>query len=269
MMTATSRPGFTYTWQGPNGFTSNVSTPSIANFASQNIGTYTVVFNSLGCGAASRSISIRGNDPALVVASNSGPACVNGVVYFSGTAPSGSTYQWSGPSGFTSTQQSPSRSRVQTHHSGVYTLTAQVAGCGSVTTTTTVTVNVCRDAEDFNPASIIPSEQVAGATDHSVSGKVDVEQSEGAYTLTIWPNPNDGSVMHLGWSGLGIKDRDITVKIYDALGKMVQIKSLLRNPELSSDFEASIEFDLPLAKGIYSIESIYDGIRKYERLIVE
>jgi hypothetical protein len=144
-----------------------------------------------------------------------------------------------------------------------------VAGCGSVTTTTTVTVNVCRDAEDFNPASIIPSEQVAGATDHSVSGKVDVEQSEGAYTLTIWPNPNDGSVMHLGWSGLGIKDRDITVKIYDALGKMVQIKSLLRNPELSSDFEASIEFELPLAKGIYSIESIYDGIRKYERLIVE
>lgn len=268
-MTATSRPGFTYTWQGPNGFTSNVVNPIIANFASQNIGTYIVLFNSLGCGAASRSISIRGNDPSSVSASNSGPACVNGVIYFSGTAPAGSSYSWSGPSGFVSTLQSPARTRVQTSHSGIYTLSAQVQGCGLITTTTQVTVNVCKENGSFDVTSITGSQQSAGQNDDQLSGKISDVVSSGEYTMNIWPNPNDGDMVHLLWKGLSKLDKDITVKIYDATGKIVLIKSISRGENGSTEVQAEIDFHPLIAKGLYTIESIHDGVRKYERFIVQ
>jgi hypothetical protein len=268
-MSATVRPGFTYTWQGPNGFTSNIAEPSIPNFSSPEIGTYTVIFNSTGCGAATRSISIRGNDPSLVSASNSGPACVNGVIYFSGIAPAGSTYSWSGPMGFVSTAQSPSRTRVQTIHSGIYTMSAQVQGCGLISTTTNVSVTVCKEAEQYDASSIVGTQHEAGISESELSGKNNLRDTQYEYTLSIWPNPNEGDLVNLRWKDLSAFDNDITVKIYDATGKVIRVESIQRGEKKPTEVESGIEFHPILAKGMYTVESIHDGIRKYERFIVQ
>ena len=54
---------------------------------------------------------------------------------------SGATYTWSGPNGFTSSQQNPTISNVTTNGTGTYSVTATVGGCTSPAGTVAVTVN--------------------------------------------------------------------------------------------------------------------------------
>lgn len=136
--------GGTYSWTGPGGFTANTQFPTRVITSMADAGTYVFTGTSPGCGTRTLNLTVRASDPALVNATNTSPVCVGSAVYFTGSAPSGSKYSWSGPAGFASSVQSPSRSNVQVLHAGVYTLTATLAGCGPVQATTNVVVNVCR-----------------------------------------------------------------------------------------------------------------------------
>jgi hypothetical protein len=53
----------------------------------------------------------------------------------------GATYGWTGPDGFTSTDQNPSITNVTAAAAGSYNVTATIAGCSSAPGTVTVTVN--------------------------------------------------------------------------------------------------------------------------------
>ena len=53
----------------------------------------------------------------------------------------GATYTWSGPNGFSSTQQNPSITNASTNISGTFSVTAATGGCTSAPALTTVTVN--------------------------------------------------------------------------------------------------------------------------------
>jgi hypothetical protein len=53
----------------------------------------------------------------------------------------GAAYNWTGPNGFTSTNQNPSIVKASTNASGVYNVTATVAGLTSAPGTAAVTVN--------------------------------------------------------------------------------------------------------------------------------
>ncbi|MDP4222847.1 MAG: gliding motility-associated C-terminal domain-containing protein [Bacteroidota bacterium] len=128
----------TYSWSGPNGFTSTLQNPVVSTSATTAMaGTYTLtVTNNNGClGLASTVVTIN---PALVaVASNNGPVCVGSALNLTG-GPSGmTTYSWTGPNSFTSTQISPQISPAATlAMAGVYTLTVTNAiGCRDTATT--------------------------------------------------------------------------------------------------------------------------------------
>jgi len=81
---------------------------------------------------------------AAPTASSNGPICVGGSLQlFASTVP-GATYAWTGPHGFTSTQQNPSIPSTTAAAAGTYAVTATV---GAVTSTeATVTVSLGADA---------------------------------------------------------------------------------------------------------------------------
>jgi hypothetical protein len=271
LLSAMQRPGFTYNWSGPSGFTSTDAQPvTLTNVTTANQGSYSVIFASAGCGTTSRSVSVRVNNPALVSASSTSPVCVNGVIYFTGVAPNGSTFSWSGPGAFASTLRSPSRINAQLGHAGAYTLSANVPGCGIVTTTTTVTVQNCRQSD-----AETPKDQVYGQSntlDESellAGGQSAVTTSISDLKLTVWPNPANGNWVNVKWDGLVGKDRDISVKVYDATGKTVFVKSISRPLHNQEVVEDTLQFAMPLAKGMYTIETIFEGSRVYEKMIVE
>jgi gliding motility-associated-like protein len=112
--------GTTYTWTGPNAFSSNLQSPNIPNCGMPNSGTNTLtVGNAFGC-IASATVNVVVNPlPTPQIISNS-PVCVGQPINFTGSG--GTTYAWSGP-GLISNIQNPNISLSSMSNSGTYTLT--------------------------------------------------------------------------------------------------------------------------------------------------
>ncbi|MDQ3280671.1 MAG: carboxypeptidase regulatory-like domain-containing protein, partial [Acidobacteriota bacterium] len=129
--------GATYAWTGPNGFTSSSRTPTLAATLA-NAGTYsvTVTVNSCTSNAGSTNVVVNAI-PATPVASNGGPYCENGTIALSTPLVTGATYAWTGPNGFTSSDQNPS---IPNGAAGTYSVTVTVNGCTSPAGNTTVVV---------------------------------------------------------------------------------------------------------------------------------
>ncbi len=79
--------------------------------------------------------------PATPSAGNNGPICEGSTLNLTASTISGAAYSWTGPNGFTSTDQNPSIVSATTAATGTYSVTATVGGCTSVAGTTNATVN--------------------------------------------------------------------------------------------------------------------------------
>jgi hypothetical protein len=124
----------TYQWSGPNGFVSSSRNPSVTMS-----GTYTVVARNAvnGCASVAASVATTGNTtPPGVTASAGNLTCsVMSVTLQGNSGTPGVTYQWTGPSGYSSAENNP-----VTTVPGNYTVTVTnpVNGC---TSTTSVSVS--------------------------------------------------------------------------------------------------------------------------------
>jgi gliding motility-associated-like protein len=72
-----------------------------------------------------------------MTATNGGPYCVEDTIELFST-PGGISYSWTGPNGFTSTDQNPTIPNATSAMAGVYTVTAIIDDCEQVGTTTVV-----------------------------------------------------------------------------------------------------------------------------------
>jgi gliding motility-associated-like protein len=134
--------GATYSWTGPNSFTSAVQNPSISPVTSASAGTYSVLISVMGCGSAAATITVAISPlpPAPVAGSNS-PLCTGSTVSLTASTIAGTTYSWTGPNSFTSTTQNPTIPGATTVAAGVYSVSAVLAGCPGPAGTVTVAVN--------------------------------------------------------------------------------------------------------------------------------
>ena len=134
--------GATYSWTGPNGFTSSNQNPTRSNATTADAGTYSVTVTVNGCTSAAGTTNVVVNaTPATPTASNGGPYCEGATIALSTPTVSGATYSWTGPNGFTSSDQNPTRSNATTADAGTYSVTVTVNGCTSAAGTTNVVVN--------------------------------------------------------------------------------------------------------------------------------
>ncbi len=135
-LTASSIAGATYSWTGPNSFTSSQQNPVISSATSANSGTYSVSAFTSNCGlssASSVSVTII-SLPVTPVASNSGPICegTSGTLNF--TTINNATYNWTGPNNFISQTQNPFLSNVTKAMAGIYSITLSTVQCGVINT---------------------------------------------------------------------------------------------------------------------------------------
>jgi hypothetical protein len=225
--------GYTYNWTGPNGFTSTQAFPVVSGLVPQSAGRYSVVVTSLGCGVTTvQSNTMLVNNPASVTASVTTPACVGTAVYFTGNAPTGSTYSWSGPAGFATTSQSPARTNVQLSHAGNYTLTANVPGCGPVQAIAALVVNPCR---------------ITNLTEEDEIGN-----------LEVYPNPFSESI-HLN----STQGKILKVEMMDIQGKAVVIQEV-------SDLNSTITLPTgELPAGTYLLKVTVDGDKVYLKKVIK
>ena len=166
MLSATTIPGATYAWTGPNGFTSALQNPTISSVTFAASGVYSVVATVAGCASApaTTTVVVRGPSaaitaPASVCASSTGnPASVP-------SAGAGATYVWGITNGTITAGAGTASITFTAGASGSVQLSVTVTdanGCvamNSVSVPITVctamqfhTLTPCRMADTRNPA---------------------------------------------------------------------------------------------------------------------
>src|SRR5207302_7822562 len=114
-----------------------------------------------GCTSAAGTTDVVVNPaPATPTASNGGPYCEGATISLSTPTVTGATYAWTGPNGFTSTDQNPTRANATTADAGTYSVTITVEGCPSAAGTTNVVVN----ATPATPTAAHRDRYVTGTT---------------------------------------------------------------------------------------------------------
>jgi gliding motility-associated-like protein len=139
IITATSRPGLSYAWTGPNGESYSTNQVVIPNPTSLNDGIYTVVPNYDGCPMPSQTVTIASPLPRLAL---TGPTqiCLNNPFSYSVTNTPNATYTWNYPGAGTPAGNTLNATNATVAESGNYSLTYALGGCVGVSDTIGLTV---------------------------------------------------------------------------------------------------------------------------------
>ncbi len=140
-LTCTEVPGATYSWIGPNGFSSTDQNPSIQEVTTGAGGVYTLQVTVNGCTASALTTFVTVNSIPVVVAGNSGAECPGGSISLTASNQPGGSYSWTGPNGYFSSVQNPVLTNVDASSAGNYLVTVTVNGCPSSPSSTAVTIN--------------------------------------------------------------------------------------------------------------------------------
>jgi len=179
-LTATTIANATYSWTGPNNFMSSNQNPILSEIAVAGAGTYNVVVTVNGCNSNSAStvVAVTAAPSAPTAGSNS-PICVGQTLNLTASTVANATYAWSGPNGFTSTLQNPSRTNAATADSGTYLVTVTDMTSGCTSTSASVTVDVA--------ALVAPSVSNNGPVCTGQTLQLNCAQSGAVYA---WTGPN-------------------------------------------------------------------------------
>jgi len=131
-VTAATVAGATYNWTGPNGFIANTQNVSIPNADITNEGMYTVYVTINGCISLGDSVlTVVNQSPPIPFGSVNTPACTGDIINFSAADATPATYYWTGPYGFSSTEQFPFIGTASLTDNGNYNLYTIENGCTS------------------------------------------------------------------------------------------------------------------------------------------
>jgi len=179
-----------YTWNGPNTFTSNIQNPSIANILPVASGNYSITayFTSMSttlvCNSnAVTNVSVVPMSP--VVAFATANVCQNSQATFSANAPGAVAYSWNGPNSYTSTNQANVINNTQPSAAGVYSVNA-IFSIGTVSCVTSSAINI--NVVPTSSITVVPVITVCNG-----QGAVLTASAPGAVSYT-WTGPNNFNV---------------------------------------------------------------------------
>lgn len=197
-----------YTVQSPSAPATNSSTQA-------NSKTYYAGCNVNNCRSTSRTpLVVTAKRLPTATASNTGQHCVGTTFKLLGGGTNAESYSWSGPNGFSSSEQSPLIYGALPSMGGIYTLTVTAAnGCTATATTNLVINNNCNSACP-TPIAVTPNNPSACTGTNSTNGYIFVtEYSAGPY----YQNSLDGinwfdsektySGLSVGYYTVFIRDR--------------------------------------------------------------
>jgi gliding motility-associated-like protein len=174
-LTVNATTNASYTWSGPNGFTSSQQNPTINGANTNASGNYSVTVSANGC-STNGSLTVAVNPLPIVNATYNSPLCEGSDLNLTVSTTANATYNWNGPNGYSSTQQDPAITSVQLSQAGSYSVTVTSAqGCsasGSVNIVVNAALNLNITAI-ANPSAICIGQSAtltaSGATNYTWS----------------------------------------------------------------------------------------------------
>ncbi|TND00892.1 MAG: PKD domain-containing protein, partial [Bacteroidetes bacterium] len=182
-LTANTVVGGTYTWTGPNSFSSAAEDPTIASATTAATGTYSLTISVGGCTSPMSTISVTVNPtPAAPTVGSNSPICAGQTLNLTANTVVGATYAWTGPNSFSSTNEDPTIPSATTAATGTYSLTITLNGCVSAQSTVSVIVGTTPAAPTLGSNTPVCSGNSLNLTANTVVG--------GTYA---WTGPNSFS----------------------------------------------------------------------------
>lgn len=129
-LNTTGNSNITYSWSGPNSYSSTAQNPAISNSTTTLNGNYIITVDSNGCvNRDTTTVNIKPN-PAAVTLTNNTPICAGANLQLNSTAStSGATYAWSGPNSFGANTQNTGITSANANVTGWYKLLVDLNGC--------------------------------------------------------------------------------------------------------------------------------------------
>lgn len=139
-LTASTVEGATYSWTGPNKFSSTAQNPTITYTGNLNLGEYSVVAIVNGCTSARAYTYITACDTPTVTTNS--PVAMGGTLNFSTDVIPGATYAWTkvGNPAFSSNEPSFSLAASSDSIAGTYEVVITYNGCTTPKRSTTVVI---------------------------------------------------------------------------------------------------------------------------------
>ncbi len=172
----------TYSWTGPNGFTSSAQNPTV-----QNPGDYILKVTSgvNGCTSTATATVVQNTTPPGATASAAGQiTCTVSSVQLNGSTPAQNpSYSWTGPNGFTSSAQNPT---VQAPGDYILKVTSGINGC-----TSTATATVVQNTTPPTASAVTPVGITCASSTVQLNGTA---SSQGAGYSYVWTTSNGNIV---------------------------------------------------------------------------
>lgn len=156
-------PTATFSWSRPavganpavfNNTSSTINETLVNNGLTPLTVVYTIIPIANGCNGTPFLDTVSINPTVFKpVANNNSPVCVGSTIKLLTPVVPNATYLWTGPNGYTSTDQNPVINNATVADNGVYTLTTTIRGCTSPPANTTVEVDVPSKAVILSPPS--------------------------------------------------------------------------------------------------------------------
>ena len=134
--------GVSYSWTGPNSYTSSAQNPTITNSTTSKNGTYycKAILGSCQSKDSSTSVTVNPIPTPPQISSNS-PLCLGKTLKLTAKTITNATYKWSGPT-FSSSNQNDSIPNVLATHTGSYKCRITINGCESSDSTINVVTTI-------------------------------------------------------------------------------------------------------------------------------
>lgn len=242
-----STAGANFVWSGPNGFSSTVQNPLNASEA----GAYQVIAIANGCSSLPASTTVIVNPIPTANASNSGPFCQGsqGTLVGQATPATNAIYNWTGPNGFTSSQQNPSVTL-----GGTYSLLVTVNGCSSTSSSTTLVFSPTFSVTASNSGPYYPGESVVLFSSANIPGTYTYLWESDGVSVSTQANPTfpalnqNGEYIVTYTDANGCSATDTTLVLYTLLPEVSVPNVFTPNNDGSNDL---FFFDL---KGIANVQ---------------
>jgi len=180
-LTETGGDAVSWSWSGPNSFSSTNQNPTITSATSAASGTYTVTVTDGDGNTATDDVSVTVNGLPSVTAGSNSPVCEGNAINLTESGDDATSWSWSGPDSFSSTDQNPTISSASSSVAGTYSVTVTDANGCENTDDVTVTVNT------------LPVATAGSNSPVDEGNDINLTESGGDATSWNWSGPNNFS----------------------------------------------------------------------------